>query len=188
MKNAKRPARKSPMTAAPVKSARPLGRRASAARRERVFSMLRGGAGVLDVARCEKLTPRSIRRIVEQSLALRELSSPQGYAQLQIARLNDVLLVTYDKMGQGDLKAVDRVLKTLAEMDRYHNFRPMVEAAPMALEAPRAPASRPRPARALPAPDKFSPADSNRRLNPCNVSISGLNGERVVDECVSRDR
>ena len=50
--------------------------------------------------------------------------------------------------------------------------------------APRPQASRTRPHRALSAPGNFLPADSNQPLSPCNITISGLNGERAVNQSV----
>jgi hypothetical protein len=62
---------------------------------------------------------------------------------LQIARLGDAMVVAHTMMMEGDLQAMDRLIKLTAELDRYHGFgRARIEAAPDA--APPPIAARPR--------------------------------------------
>ena len=110
--------------------------RKKASRAERVFAKLRAGMALWDIARRENCSVRTVRRIVADSLARLEIDPTAGYAQLQIARLNDALLVAHDKMLEGDLQALDRVLKVIESQDRYHGFGSIVGAAPV--EADRA--------------------------------------------------
>ena len=117
--------------------------RKKASRAERVFAKLRAGMALWDIARRENCSVRTVRRIVADSLARLEIDPTAGYAQLQIARLNDALLVAHDKMLEGDLQALDRVLKVIESQDRYHGFGSIVGAAPV--EADRARLTGPRP-------------------------------------------
>ena len=41
---------------------------------------------------------------------------------MQIRRLSEAMLVAYSAMSGGNLKAVDRVVKIVRELDRYHGF------------------------------------------------------------------
>jgi hypothetical protein len=41
---------------------------------------------------------------------------------MQLARLNEALLVSYAAMGGGNLQAVDRVVKIVGELDRCYGF------------------------------------------------------------------
>ena len=41
---------------------------------------------------------------------------------MQIARLNEAMLIAYGAMKDGNLAAVDRVLKITREYDRYHGL------------------------------------------------------------------
>ncbi|HZZ63425.1 MAG TPA: hypothetical protein VFE63_20040, partial [Roseiarcus sp.] len=73
------------------------------------------------------------------------------FAQLQMRRLNEAMIVAYSAMGNGNLKAVDRVVKITREYDRYAGLA-------QALAAPAAPAP-PAPPSALapPAPLALAP-------------------------------
>ena len=66
-----------------------------------------------------------------------------------MSRLNEALLVAYGAMSPVNLEAVDRVVKIVRELDRYHGFAvpaaaprpprlPPPSAAPLALAAPGA--------------------------------------------------
>ena len=156
----------------------------TAARRTRIFFKLRGGMGVADIAQAEKLTPQSVRRLIAQTLARREVDPAPGYAQLQISRLNDVFLLAYDRMGRGDAKAIDQALRTIAHMDRYHKFTPLADDAD-AVRAPRL-ARAPTP-RALPAPEPSSlsaaPPKAIAHAGEGAMSLDELNLGRTATLC-----
>jgi hypothetical protein len=97
-------------------------RRATAERKLRILERLTSGASVANIARVEKLTIRRVRQIVAEMLAKREADPPAGFVQLQIARLGDAMVVAHTMMMQGDLKAMDRLIKLTGELDRYHGF------------------------------------------------------------------
>jgi len=68
------------------------------------------------------VTQRRMRAVVQEILARRMPAPPAEYLALQIARLNEAMLVSYGSMGGGNLAAVDRVVKITRELDRYHGL------------------------------------------------------------------
>ena len=54
----------------------------------------------------------------------REVDPPAGFVQLQIARLSEGMIVARTMMMEGDLQAMDRMIKLIGELDRYHGFTP----------------------------------------------------------------
>ena len=42
--------------------------------------------------------------------------------QLQIARLSEAMIVARTMMMEGDLQAMDRMIKLTGQLDRYHGF------------------------------------------------------------------
>ncbi len=124
-------------------------RRASAERKLRILERLTAGISVAHIAQTEKLTIRRVRQIIGEMLARREVDPPAGFVQLQIARLSDAMTVAHTMMMEGDLKAMDRVIKLAGELDRYHGFgRAEIASAPQAAPPPQIGP----PARELPAP------------------------------------
>jgi hypothetical protein len=67
--------------------------------------------------------------LVREILARRAPSPPAEYLALQVNRLNEAMIVAYGSMAGGNLKAVDRVVGIVSEMDRYHGFFPRRESA-----------------------------------------------------------
>jgi hypothetical protein len=55
-------------------------------------------------------------------LASREIDPPAGFVQLQIARLSEAMIVARTMMMEGDLQAMDRLIRLTGELDRYHGF------------------------------------------------------------------
>ncbi|MGA2492182.1 MAG: hypothetical protein ABSF67_04445 [Roseiarcus sp.] len=82
-------------------------------------------------------------------LERREVDPPAGFVQLQIGRLSDAMMVAHAAMMEGNMHALDRVLRIVGELDRYHSFGGA--AAQPAAAATRALAAA-APALALPAP------------------------------------
>jgi hypothetical protein len=114
----------------PRKSSPPARRsRRAAAARERIMDLLISGMPVIRIARLEGLRVRRVRQIIAEMLAKRELDPATGYVQIQIARLNEAMIVAHDMMTGGDLAATDRFLKLAVELDRYHGFFPEKAAA-----------------------------------------------------------
>jgi hypothetical protein len=88
----------------------------------RILERLTAGASVAEIAGAERLTIRRARQIIAEALASREVDPAAGFAQQQIARLGDAMRVAHAKMMTGDLQALDRVVRLVAELDRCHGF------------------------------------------------------------------
>ena len=63
-----------------------------------------------------------MRAIIREILARRMPAPPEEFVAIQVSRLNEALLVAYSAMGEMNLKAVDRVVRIVRELDRYHGF------------------------------------------------------------------
>ena len=154
-------------TAASTPHSTPIRRRAArrghADRDAVIFLRLRAGVAISDIARAVHCSERTVRRVVARTLARRERDATGGYAQLQIERLNDALMVATMQMAAGDLKALDRVLKVMESQDRYHGFGLPGGPAPA---APRKSSRLMRAARlALPPQPRRLPAPEAREEN-----------------------
>jgi len=97
-------------------------RRKTADQRLRILERLTSGLSVVHIARVEKLTVRRVQQIIAAMLESREIDPPAGFVQLQVARLSEAMIVTRTIMMEGDLQAVDRMIKLTRELDRYHGF------------------------------------------------------------------
>ena len=63
-----------------------------------------------------------MRATVRDILARRAPQPPAEFLAVQVSRLSEALLVSYSAMGGGNLEAVDRVVRIVRELDRYHGF------------------------------------------------------------------
>ena len=119
------------------------------ARERRIIGMLNRGVSIAEIAAREGVTLRRMQIVVKNILARRAPPAPSEYLALQVSRLNEAMMVAYGSMAGGNLMAVDRVVRLVKEMDRYHGFFPSGEAgaaarlappaeAPLALAAPTA--------------------------------------------------
>jgi hypothetical protein len=132
----------------PERIRRAAARRATATRKLRIVEQLVAGMSVARIAQAENRSVRRVRQIIAETLDKRESDPPAGFVQLQIARLNDAMMVAHTRMIEGDLRAIDRLVNLVRELDRYHGLR--APAAPaQAPPAPRQIAAPP----ALPLPD-----------------------------------
>ena len=123
----------------------------------RLMTLLAAGVGTDDLALQEGVSPRRMRDRVAAMLARREVEPPASFAPLQTARLGDALKVAYAAMMDGDLKALDRVLRIVRELERYQGYRPPeTRALPPSL-TPLARLAAPAAPRALPAPQTDQP-------------------------------
>jgi hypothetical protein len=95
---------------------------AKAARERRIVNLLNAGVSVAEIAQSEGVTHRRMRVMVGEILARRTPQPPAEFLALQVSRLSEALLVSYGAMGGGNLEAVDRVVKIVRELDRYHGF------------------------------------------------------------------
>jgi hypothetical protein len=142
--------REAALSPPPEPAPRVAPRRATAERRLRILERLTTGLTVAHIARVEELSVRRIRRIIQEMLASREIDPPAGFVQLQIARLSEAMIAARTMMMEGDLQAMDRLIRLVGELDRYHGFRPSQTPAFAEAAAPRRIGG---PRRGLPAPD-----------------------------------
>jgi hypothetical protein len=85
-----------------------------------------------------------MRNLVRKILAERMPQPPAEYLALQVSRLNEALLVSYGTMHSSakgaNFEAVDRVVRIVRELDRYHGFaaipRRREESEPLCLPPP----------------------------------------------------
>jgi len=113
----------------------------------RIVRFLNSGLSIAEIATRERVTDRGMRKYVRGLLARRAPEPPAEFMALQVSRLNEALFVSYNAMSGANLEAVDRVVKIVRELDRYHGFaaeastlRPSRRAppsrTPVALQAP----------------------------------------------------
>jgi hypothetical protein len=116
-------------------------RRAGAARsRQDLFDLIASGYSHERVAREMKVSVATMRREVDRVIAARRLDAPEKYVHLQVARLNKALELVVSVVEADDIKAVEPLMKLVAQLDRYHG---------LAGRAPLPPPARPL---ALPPP------------------------------------
>ena len=97
-------------------------KRSSATRAQRILASLIAGAGVDDIGAAERLTRKRTESILRQELRNRWVAPTEDFARLQIARLEQMILKLLDRLQNGDLDAIDRALKIVDRLDRYHGF------------------------------------------------------------------
>jgi hypothetical protein len=91
-------------------------------RAQRILASLVAGAGVDDISTREKITRQRTQTILRDELRRRWVAPAREYARLQIARLDSMILRLIDRVQKGELRAIDRALKILDRLDRYHGF------------------------------------------------------------------
>jgi hypothetical protein len=160
-----------------VRRARPSAKRATrlekAQREQRVVSLLNRGVSIPEIAAQQGLSLKRMRNVVREILAKRMPQPPAEFLALQVSRLNEALLITYSAMhttaAGANFEAVDRVVRIVRELDRYHGFaavpRPRED-----LEARRLPPPVERPL-ALEGP---GPRDSQITLQAIEKAQFGL--------------
>ncbi|MGH6797581.1 MAG: hypothetical protein ACREDI_04275, partial [Roseiarcus sp.] len=118
-----------------------------------IISLLNCGVSVAEIAAREGLSLKRVRNLVREILARRMPQPPSEFVALQISRLSETLLVSYTAMygasSGANFQAIDRVVRIVRELDRYHGYVPHEAPAraedlwlappaqtPLALEAP----------------------------------------------------
>jgi hypothetical protein len=95
-------------------------------REERIVGLLNRGASVPEIAALEGLTLKRMRNVVREILSERMPQPPAEFLALQVSRLHEALLVSFSAMhttaAGTNFEAVDRVVKIVRELDRYHGF------------------------------------------------------------------
>ena len=159
-KPAKKSRRREAPAPVPEPARRVAPRRATADRRLRILERLTTGLTVAHIAREEGVTVTRIRQILAAMLESREIDPPAGFVQLQIARLSEAMIVARTMMMEGDLHAMDRLIKLTGELDRYHGFGKPTVSLPAEGSPPRRLAG---PRRELPAPNS-APSEAETKI------------------------
>jgi hypothetical protein len=110
-------------------------------RERRIVNYLNAGVSVAEIAAREGVTHRRMRAVVQEILARRMPAPPAEFLAMQVGRLNEALLISYSAMAGDNPEAVDRYVRIVRELDRYHGFaapQPPAHSCPPRLEAPKA--------------------------------------------------
>ena len=115
-----------------------------AQREARIISLLNRGVSAAEIAAREGLSLKRAHNLVREILAQRMPAPPAKFVALQVSRLSEALLVSYSAMHSSttgaNFEAIDRVIRIVRELDRYHGFalavRPREESQPRRLPPP----------------------------------------------------
>ncbi|HXT08895.1 MAG TPA: hypothetical protein VN715_18405 [Roseiarcus sp.] len=101
---------------------RPARKPARVSRGPAVLAAIINGASLAEIATSETLPPKRVEKMLRDELRKRWIAPVQDYARLQIARLEAIATQLKEKSKNGDLPTIDRLLKVLDRLDRYHGF------------------------------------------------------------------
>ena len=102
--------------------ARRAARQAKARRERRIIESLNRGVSVAEIAEREDVGENHIRALVRDILARRMPEPRAQFLESQVNRLEEALHASFGAMSRSNLQAVDRVIKIVRELDRYHGF------------------------------------------------------------------
>jgi hypothetical protein len=116
-----------PEAAAPAAPSNPgtethAARLAKFKREQLIVDYLNRGVSVAEIAAHVGVGEKRMRAVIREILARRMPAPPEEFVAIQVSRLNEALLVAYSAMSGMNLKAVDRVVKIVRELDRYHGL------------------------------------------------------------------
>jgi hypothetical protein len=89
-----------------------------------VVECLNRGVSVAEIAAHLGIGDKRTRAVIREILARRMPAPPEEYVAVQVGRLHEALRVAYSALGGQNLNAVDRVVKIVRELDRYHGLSP----------------------------------------------------------------
>ena len=87
-----------------------------------MLSALIEGAGLEVIAARERLPAKEVQAILREELDRRWVAPLADFAKIQIRRLENLCLRVMDRVENGELAAIDRALKIIDRLDRYHGF------------------------------------------------------------------
>ena len=87
-----------------------------------VLAAMINGVALAEIADNEGMKLKTVESLVRKELRKRWIAPAQDYARLQIARLEDLAVKLKKKAASGDLPTIDRLLKVMDRLDRYHGF------------------------------------------------------------------
>jgi len=108
--------------AMPPPSSAPVVRRTAREREQRrirILGMVQAGFSYEAIARDEGLSRERVRQIVAQSLREPEGGTRLDHARVQLARLEPALRLAARGVADGELRAIDRLLRVLDRLDKY---------------------------------------------------------------------
>jgi hypothetical protein len=88
-------------------------------RRLRILAMVQGGWSYAAIGREEAISRERVRQIVAQAMETGASETKLVHARVQLARLEPALRLAARCVADGDLAAVDRLLRVLDRLDRY---------------------------------------------------------------------
>jgi hypothetical protein len=86
------------------------------------------GRSIEAIAASEGLTRKRIETLLRVELRRRGVASATDFARLQIARLEALAATLAPLAAAGETAAIDRMLKILDRLDRYHGFSKLAPA------------------------------------------------------------
>jgi hypothetical protein len=88
-------------------------------RRIRMLAMVQAGFSYEAIACDENLSRERVRQIMAQSLDEPEGGTRLDHARVQLARLEPALRLAARDVADGELRAIDRLLRVLDRLDKY---------------------------------------------------------------------
>jgi len=95
---------------------------APARRGAKIVAARIAGQSLEAIADSEGLTRKRVETMLRDELRRRSVAPAADYARLQIARLEAMAATLAPLAAAGETPAIDRVLKILDRLDRYHGF------------------------------------------------------------------
>ena len=90
-------------------------------REQQIVDYLNRGVSVPEIAARVGLSEKRMRAVIREIIARRAPAPPEEFLTIQMSRLNEALLVAFSAMtGATNLKAVDRVVRIVRELNRCH--------------------------------------------------------------------
>jgi hypothetical protein len=88
-------------------------------RRLRILASVQAGLSFAQIGRAEGLSRERVRQIVAKALDEAGSETKLDHARVQIARLEPALRLAANAVSEGDLGAIDRLLRVLDRLDKY---------------------------------------------------------------------
>ena len=114
------------MTETPLASPSSTGRRRAARQREfrrlRILAMVQTGWSYAAIGREEAISRERVRQIVARAFEASESETKLVHARVQIARLEPALRLAARSVADGELAAIDRLLRVLDRLDRLDRY------------------------------------------------------------------
>ena len=123
-------------------------------RPKRMIAALVEGADLDAIAARERLPAKEVQEILRGELSRRWVAPVADFAKIQIARLENLCLHVMDRIDSGEMAAIDRALRIIDRLDRYHGF-----------------------SRASPAVEPYGEEQRERLLAKLNEAAARLYGE-----------